>query len=240
MLSSSPPVSGTLHLDDGRKIPVVDGLVIGRSADCGVPLDDEKSSRHHARIVVQVGVVEVEDLGSRNGTLLNGSRVQRRMLRDGDVLTVGHSTLTFRNAETVAPRSNLTGPAPGEDLFGDEESEPAAPAIAPKSPAPPRVREPISTPAVDVLEFADDDVVEVRKPTPVAAPSGVASARPAPAQAGANRVGGVLQFSARPDKRGALAGDLSQVGGLTKFAIVLLAIALAVGLGWLVMNFVAG
>ncbi len=245
MLSCAALVSGSLQLEDGRTIPVVDGLVIGRSPDCAVPLRDEKSSRHHARIVVQVGVVEVEDLDSRNGTLLNGTRVKRRMLRDGDVITVGTTRLVYHvGAPAVAAASAAPGPAPGEDLFGDDapavESRPAALAPAPKAPPTPE-KKPAAP--VDVLEFVDDDIVEVRKPA--AAPAAAAGAAPrggtaAAPSAGANRVGGVLQFSARPDKRGVLAGDVSQIGGLAKLLLVVLALGLAAGAAWLAMRFVGG
>lgn len=198
---------------------VVDGLVLGRASDCGIVVDDEKASRHHARFVVEVGVVEIEDLGSRNGTLLNGAKVERRMVRDGDVITIGRVALTYRAA--VAP-----SPAPL-----------AAPALAPSRPqSPPPAKAPAV--AADILEFADDEVVAVRAPAP--APVG-GSARPpaaSPAPSAANRIGGVLQFSAQSKNRGPLGDDVSQLGGLPKLGVVLLGIALAAGLAWLAMEWV--
>lgn len=68
------------------------GLSLGRAAsnDVVVPGEDyPQVSAHHARLSVAGSVVVVEDLGSRNGTLVNGGRVERRELRDGDVLQLG-------------------------------------------------------------------------------------------------------------------------------------------------------
>ena len=74
-------VTGQLQISDGRVVAVRDGLTMGRVAGCDIVIDDTKASRRHARIVVMDGVVEVEDLGSSNGTMLNGKPVQRRVVR---------------------------------------------------------------------------------------------------------------------------------------------------------------
>lgn len=56
-------------------------------------------SRRHARIVVKVGEALIEDLGSKNGTTVNGSPVERPMgLRDGDRLVIGAVPLTYRTS----------------------------------------------------------------------------------------------------------------------------------------------
>ena len=60
----------------GREIPLLEGdTVIGRDADCDVPLGSGTVSRRHARIRVARGEAVVEDLGSKNGTQLNQSPV---------------------------------------------------------------------------------------------------------------------------------------------------------------------
>jgi hypothetical protein len=63
--------------------------VIGRSRDCDIVVADSNASRHHAEIR-HVGIdYHLVDLGSTNGTLLNGHRVQRQALADGDRILLG-------------------------------------------------------------------------------------------------------------------------------------------------------
>jgi diguanylate cyclase (GGDEF)-like protein len=69
-------------------------LVIGRSPDADISLDDEGVSRHHAKLLV-LGpeLIAVEDLASTNGTFVNGQKVSRHALGDGDRIQVGCTTL---------------------------------------------------------------------------------------------------------------------------------------------------
>ncbi|MDX6225341.1 MAG: transport system ATP-binding/permease protein, partial [Frankiales bacterium] len=70
-------------------------LVIGRAPDCDLALDDLQVSRKHARLLVGDGSARVEDLGSHNGTFVNGSRVNSAALRDYDLLNIGGHLLEF-------------------------------------------------------------------------------------------------------------------------------------------------
>ena len=70
-------------------------LVIGRADDCGLVIGNSSVSRHHCRVFRDGGEFVVEDLGSTNGCYVNGERVQRRSLRDGDRLRVGNCELKF-------------------------------------------------------------------------------------------------------------------------------------------------
>lgn len=82
---------------DGRAVPVTTArVVIGRSRECDLRLDDANASRRHCE-VVQEGVTTwaLHDLGSTNGTELNGERVDRAPLDDGDRITVGSTTIVF-------------------------------------------------------------------------------------------------------------------------------------------------
>ncbi|MFO0790046.1 MAG: SpoIIE family protein phosphatase [Pirellulales bacterium] len=73
-----------------------DKAVIGRSADCDIPLDAPAVSRRHAQIVRERGQFFVEDLQSRNGTLLNEQRVtDRALLGDGDRLVICDQEFRF-------------------------------------------------------------------------------------------------------------------------------------------------
>jgi two-component system, cell cycle response regulator len=78
----------------GQMFPVRDAeTVIGRAADAPVRLKDDGVSRRHARLLYKAGEVTVEDMKSANGTLLNGQRVERAVLHDGDKIQVGSTTI---------------------------------------------------------------------------------------------------------------------------------------------------
>jgi pSer/pThr/pTyr-binding forkhead associated (FHA) protein len=81
----------------GREFLVSGEAVIGRGPGCAVVLPDDYASARHARVFERRGRVWVEDLGSTNGTVLNGRRVTRpAMLRSGDRLQIGRTMLAFR------------------------------------------------------------------------------------------------------------------------------------------------
>lgn len=67
--------------------------VVGRGPDAQIRLGDTGVSREHAELIVSAGRVSVRDLGSTNGTFLNGVRADARELADGDKLVVGAATL---------------------------------------------------------------------------------------------------------------------------------------------------
>src|SRR5687768_2444405 len=118
-----PPLRGRVATDTGRQGPsvvgragakpglthvlVVDGPgtrhelttgrnVIGRGTEADIRLPDTGVSRKHVDVVLDGGTATVEDLGSTNGTLVNGRRVSRQALVDGDVIRIGHSVLVYR------------------------------------------------------------------------------------------------------------------------------------------------
>jgi DNA-binding NtrC family response regulator len=101
-----------LVVDDAsaRRLPLPrDGvLVLGRGPEADVRIDTVAVSRRHARIVLTAGEAHVADLGSRNGTLVNGERVVgSRMLASGDVVTVGGTTLVLRREPKVASGTTI-------------------------------------------------------------------------------------------------------------------------------------
>lgn len=77
-------------------------VTLGREAINDVVLSDPEISRRHARLFVQDGQFFLEDLGSTNGTFLNGERIHGPMqLRDGDQIKVGDVVFTFRDPEVT-------------------------------------------------------------------------------------------------------------------------------------------
>ncbi len=83
--------------------------IIGRAGDAAVRIRSDEVSRHHARIVVSSSGVTIEDLGSMNGTLVRGERIERPCdLRDGDEIVIGGLPLSFQISR--ATRSTATAP----------------------------------------------------------------------------------------------------------------------------------
>jgi len=68
-------------------------VVIGRGMQANIRLNDDGISRRHARIIQVGNEVLIEDLGSANGTLVNGEVVSRRVLQDGDKIRLGSTTI---------------------------------------------------------------------------------------------------------------------------------------------------
>ena len=118
-----PPIRGRVATDTGRQgssvvgragsrpgathVLVVDGPgtrhelttgrnVIGRGTEADIRLPDTGVSRKHVDVVLDGGTAYAEDLGSTNGTLVNGRRISRQALSDGDVIRIGHSVLVYR------------------------------------------------------------------------------------------------------------------------------------------------
>jgi sigma-B regulation protein RsbU (phosphoserine phosphatase) len=78
-------------------------ITIGRSRDSDIFLPDQWLSRQHAEILEKSGAFVLLDLGSKNGTLVNGEKVSdERRLRDGDVISLGEHQLTFTSSAAAA------------------------------------------------------------------------------------------------------------------------------------------
>jgi pSer/pThr/pTyr-binding forkhead associated (FHA) protein len=72
--------------------------VIGRSRECEVRLEDSNASRRHAELRQEGATYWISDLGSTNGTEVNGRRISRERLSDGDRITVGGTEIVFNRA----------------------------------------------------------------------------------------------------------------------------------------------
>jgi hypothetical protein len=95
-----------------REIALIEGEnVLGRDPDVTVWIDLNSVSRHHARVVVGDGSALLEDLGSRNGTLLNGEPVTSpRPLESGDRIKIGAASLVFRCSRRLGTTEAETRP----------------------------------------------------------------------------------------------------------------------------------
>ena len=82
---------------------------IGRATGCEMQIDSSSVSRHHALVLMSSRDVIIEDLNSTNGVLVNGRKVSRQLLNDGDVLTIGEAQ--FRLSVKFAPRTLEAAPA---------------------------------------------------------------------------------------------------------------------------------
>jgi len=89
--------AGSLVLPSGQRISLGDRPVsVGRLPECTIPLTDQNVSRRHAEIRPGRGAYVVADLGSTNGTMVNGSRIAgEQRLSDGDILSFGSTYVRF-------------------------------------------------------------------------------------------------------------------------------------------------
>ncbi len=74
---------------------------IGRAKDNDVRVQDSTVSSHHAKIVTFYNASYIEDLGSTNGTFVNGKRIQKYTLNPGDVISMGALSLKVENEDSV-------------------------------------------------------------------------------------------------------------------------------------------
>jgi len=99
----SPAVAGErvlrlriqLRNQPGRTVDAADGAKLGRSAQCDVVLDETTVSKQHARLHCETDA-QIEDLGSTNGTFVNGRRVEEpTTLKRGDRIGLGTAKIVF-------------------------------------------------------------------------------------------------------------------------------------------------
>lgn len=100
--AAAPPGRGVLvherggGLSAGVSFILNGGLTIGRSPQTDIPIDDQFASGRHARIYERDGFSYIEDMGSTNGTYLNGKRLERReLLRARDRIRIGDTEFHY-------------------------------------------------------------------------------------------------------------------------------------------------
>jgi hypothetical protein len=104
--AAAPVASPVLVVrEDGARREVAlknEVATIGRLAGCDVVLKDEGASRRHAQLRTKDGVTTITDLGSTNGTRVNGETIQSSRLGAGDKITIGTTVLEFRPGDPGA------------------------------------------------------------------------------------------------------------------------------------------
>ncbi len=99
-----------------------DETVLGRHPDCQIQLESNMVSRKHARVYREGNGVLVEDLGSGNGTFVNGSRVVQAVpLRNGDRLKIGPVLLRYEDETGSPPRTSPSETILHFDIDGEEQ-----------------------------------------------------------------------------------------------------------------------
>ncbi len=84
-------------------------VLIGRSPECHITIEDPLVSRKHARICIADGVAIIEDMGSRNGVAINGSKIEgSHPLKDGDRVRLGTQELLFHQGGRASKREART------------------------------------------------------------------------------------------------------------------------------------
>ena len=123
LVMKSGPTPGKIFPLDRNEIN------LGRDISNQILINDAEVSRHHLRLILQAGGYVIEDLGSTNGTFVNGQRlVGLRTLHSGDTITAGENvSLVF---ETVPPEVEATRVSPAAPSSPPQLSRPS-PAVHP-------------------------------------------------------------------------------------------------------------
>ena len=116
--------------------PAPSRIVIGRTRDMDIRLEDRDLSRAHAEIIFEDGVIRVNDLGSRNGIVVDGQRVETLELESGQSFVVGNTTLALEHPADEMLASIQEAPEEETSSFSpDKNRESAPPLVEESSPA---------------------------------------------------------------------------------------------------------
>lgn len=157
--------------------------VAGRQGDCQLRIASSQVSRRHCQFFEQKGYLIVKDLGSSNGTFVNGKKIQgQRVLEDQDVLKIG--PIEFRVEKTATPEAagaaqtpgggkkaadTAVGPAvaepsdgaiPFDDAVIEIESEGSGGEVTAMPAAPTQAPQPSAAAEAETIELDEDDVAD--------------------------------------------------------------------------------
>ncbi len=171
--SSTAGFRAQLVAGDGTQYPLAGEMKVGRTAACDITIEDSRVSREHALVRVDGEVVTVEDLGSANGTSVNGTQISvSTILRNGDeVRFEEHSfTVEISGAEEDEDATLVSMPADDELTVVSAVTPEPAPAVA-------------VAPAVEPEPTPEPEPAPEPEPTPEPAPVPEAAPPPAPPRA---------------------------------------------------------
>jgi pSer/pThr/pTyr-binding forkhead associated (FHA) protein len=159
-----------------REIPLdKERITIGRKAQNDIQIENLAVSGEHACIVTILNDSFLEDLGSTNGTVVNGNQIKKHILQNNDVIEIGKYKMKY-----VMEAATAAAPAAAEDFEKTMVMRsPSKPAAAPKSAAPATAPRPAAPPP-PVPAAAPPTPAPSRPAAPAAAPRPAAPAEPQP------------------------------------------------------------
>lgn len=105
---------------DGRRYQVTRArTVIGRGSDADIPIADSGTSRRHVEVLWDGKRGMVHDLGSTNGSRLDGQMVSKALLTDGQTITIGRTNIVFRILASQAHQQSLAGQQNATQIIDD-------------------------------------------------------------------------------------------------------------------------
>ena len=97
-----------------------EATVLGRREDCDIRIPLGEVSRKHCRLIIEADTLRAEDMGSSNGTFVNGARVQEAIIQAGDALQIG--SVVFVVQIDGVPADGEIQPAAGAPVEGDTKT----------------------------------------------------------------------------------------------------------------------
>jgi pSer/pThr/pTyr-binding forkhead associated (FHA) protein len=216
--------------DIGKEITLQGTATLGRLQDCTLMLIGNAVSREHAKVFEKDGRFFVVDLNSSNGTRVNGNKITRHELADGDEIQLGDQRVRFKlgAARDVVPDEILfdapeqVAPVPDAAVPTVSLRGPAAPP-APPGPAP-------------ELDMPDVELRPRAEAKPHAMSAGAAAVGPATVK----RKDRILQYHKIENKKGLLSEDIGQRGIWFRLAVGLFVLALSAGIVWGIQHLMSG
>ncbi len=141
-------------------------LVIGRRPECEIRIPVPQVSREHAEVTLEDGALSIKDLGSSNGTYVDGQRVQEAPLAAGSVLTIGPATFVVqvdgKPADIDVAETLKKGSVPSPVATEASPPRPAAPSKPAASGASPKpAPKPAAKPAAPTKKDPDDSDLDL-------------------------------------------------------------------------------